>query len=368
MTYKIFSAILAVTLLSISPVSASRLKDLTHIEGGRDNQLIGYGLVTGLAGDGDSTTSIFTLQAISNSLESLGIQVPAGTIKSNNVAAVMLTTDIGPYIRPGARIDVTVSSLGDADSLQGGVLLQTPMLGADGVVYAVAQGPIAVGGFLGGSGGAGGATIQQNHPTVGIISNGAIVERRIKSDLFNNGRLNLLLHNPDFTSSVRIADAVNATFPGSSLATDSGTVNVIIPDSFIGQETNFMAAIGALEALPDVRARVIVNERTGTIVATSSVRISTVAISHGSLTITIASGLQASQPGPLSEGGETVVLPSSDVTVDEAKGSFLVVEDLPTIERLTSALNALGVTTREMMSILQTMKKAGALQAELILN
>ena len=361
-------SVLAVSLFHIlQPVYASRLKDLTVVEGGRDNQLVGYGLVVGLAGNGDSTLS-YTKQSIANSLQRFGIQVPVNSIKADNSAAVMLTADIGPYAKMGSRIDVTVSSIGDADTLQGGGLLQTPLLGADDEVYAVAQGPIAVGGFLGGEGGAGGATVQQNHPTVGIISGGAIVEREIPANIVENGSLNLLLLNPDFTSAVRIADAVNSVFQGSSMATDSGTVNIEIPEAFAEQEVNFLAAIGSLEVIPDVTARVIINERTGTIVATQNVRISTVAVSHGSLTITIASILEASQPAPLSERGETVVLPSTDTRVEEATGGFKMVENFPTIERLTAALNALGVSSREMISILQSMKKAGALHAELVLN
>ena len=348
-------------------VAASRIKDLTNFEGERDNQLTGYGLVVGLAGDGDNKLS-YTVQSIANSLERFGVIVPAGTIKSENVAAVVVTADIGPFAKPGSRIDVTVSSMGDADSLQGGVLLQTPLLGANELVYAVAQGAVAVGGFLGGSGGPGGSSVQQNHPTVGMIAGGAIVEREIKNSIVKNGSFNLLLHNPDFTSSVRVADAINQIYPGSSLSENSATINIKLPENFRGQESNFMAMIGALEVIPDLTARVIINERTGTIVATHNVRIATVAISHGSLTISIASSLDVSQPSPLSETGDTVVIESTETTVSEAKGAFHVVDDLPTIEMLASALNALGVTTREMMSIFQALKKAGALQAELILN
>ena len=357
-----------VSLLLVLPsIEASRIKDLTLIEGARDNQLVGYGLVVGLAGDGDSKLN-YTLQSIANSLERFGIQVPADAIKAKNVAAVMLTADIGPNIRPGNRIDVTVSSLGDAESLQGGVLLQTPLEGADGVVYAVAQGSVAVGGFLGGDGGAGGATVQQNHPTVGRIPGGAIVERAINTQIIRNGAINLILLNPDYTTAVRVADSINEVFPNISKAEDSGTVNVIVPQEYLGQDVNFIAAIGSLEVIPDTASRIVFNERTGTIVATSNVRLSTVAISHGSLTITVSSNLQASQPGPLSEGGETAVLPSTQTVVHESKGGFRVVQDLPTIDRLSAALNALGVSTRDMMSILQALKSAGALQAELIIN
>ncbi len=367
LNYKSTLAIFIVIMVAVNSLYGSRIKDLTVVEGGRDNQLVGYGIVVGLAGNGDSTLT-YTIQSISNFLERFGIQVPAETIKADNVAAVMVTSDIGPYAKAGSRIDVTVSSIGDADTLQGGVLLQTPLLGANDKVYAVSQGPIAVGGFIGGSGGPGGATVQQNHPTVGIITGGAIVEREVRSEIVQNGAINLLLLNPDFTTAVRVAESINNAFPGTAKAFDSGSVNVQVPELFHQQEVNFLARLGSLEAVPDLTARVIINERTGTIVATHNVRIASVAVSNGSLTITISSNLEASQPAPVSETGETVVLPSTQTSVKEVKGGFKVIEDLPTIERLTTALNALGVSSREMISILQTMKKAGALQAELIIN
>ena len=360
------SALLWLLLLPLG-LHASRIKDVTTIEGGRDNQLIGYGLVVGLAGVGDSRLT-YTLQSIANSLERFGITVPADTVKSDNVAAVMITADIGPFLRPGSRIDVMVSSIGDAESLQGGVLLQTPLIGADGMVYAVAQGPVAVGGFVGGSGGPGGATVQKNHPTVGVITGGAIVEREIQTQILADNGLNLLLLNPDFTTAVRTADSINSIFPGIAIANDAASVNVRVPELFRGQEVNFLAVIGSLEVQPDTMARIIINERTGTIVATQSVRLSSVAVSHGALVITISSSLGVSQPPPLSEGGETQVVPSTQTNVQEVQGRFAVIENYPTLERLTQALNALGVSTREMISILQTMKRAGALQAELIIN
>lgn len=358
-------ACFAAVLASI-PLSGSRIKDLTVVEGGRDNQLVGYGLVIGLAGDGDSELS-YTIQSVANTMERFGIQVDPETIQADNVAAVMITADIGPFSRPGTRLDVTVSSIGDAESLQGGVLLQAPLLGADDRVYAVAQGAIAVGGFIGGTGGPGGATVQQNHPTVGTITGGAIVERPIQTNLVQDDSLNLVLLNPDFTSAARMAEAINEYFPATALPLDSATVNVRVPAKFRAQEVKFIAAVGLIDVMPDVTARVIVNERTGTIVATANVRIATVAVSHGSLTITIARTPRVSQPNPLGEG-DTVETGTTDVTVEEVQGGFQMVEDFPSLERVTSALNALGVSTREMMSILQAMKRAGALQAELVLN
>jgi len=365
---QIFAIIGLWTLLAAATLDASRIKDLTSVEGGRENQLVGYGLVAGLAGNGDSRLS-YTIQSIANALKRFGITVPADGVKSDNMAAVIVTANIGPFMRPGSKIDVTISSIGDADTLQGGVLLQTPLTGADGKVYAVAQGPLAVGGFIGGAGGAGGATVQKNHPTVGIISGGAIVERKIETSIVNDdGAMDLLLLNPDYTTSVRIADAINKLFPASSQAGDSACVNVRVPATFKGQETNFLAVIGSLEVQPDSLARIIINERTGTIVATQPVRLSSVAVSHGSLVITITSSLGVSQPSALSQTGETAIVPSTETNVDEKHGSFAMVEEAPTLERLTQALNALGVSTREMIAILQTMKGAGALQAELIIN
>lgn len=344
----------------------SRLKDLTIIEGARENQLVGYGLVTGLAGTGDGKVTQ-TTQGIANALQRFGINVPVDAIKSGNVAAVMVTAEIAPSLRSGSRIDITISSMGDAKSLQGGVLLQTPLLGADEAVYAVGQGPIAVGGFIGGAGGPGGATVQKNHPTVGVISNGAIVEKEIPAQVVKDNSVNLVLRNPDFTSAARIAEAVNQVFPKSALARDQATVNVLVPKEYADYTVNFIATLGGIEVQPDVPARIVINERTGTIIATANVRISTVAVSHGSLTISIASTLTTSQPNALSKG-QTTVTPSTQTDAVEQQGGFKIVEEAPSIEKIAAALNALGATTRDMMAIFQAMKKAGALQAELILN
>lgn len=352
--------------ITLNYTGGSRIKDLIDIEGARDNQLNGYGLVVGLTGTGDSKIDS-TLQTIANALKSYGVNVPQDDIKSGNVAAVMITADIGPFMRPGTRIDVTVSSIGDAKALQGGVLLQVPLRGADQTVYAVAQGPIAVGGFLGGAGGPGGATVQKNFPTVATIPGGAIVEREIPAEIVRNGSMNLMLRNADFTTSARMAEAINRVFPNTAVARDAKTVNVLVPAEYNSYEVNFIATVGGIELEPDTTARVVINERTGVIVATSNVRVSKVAVSHGSITISIASTLTASQPGAFS-GGTTAILPSTTTSIDQQKGSFQVVEEFPTIEKVAAALNALGVSTQDMMSIFQSMKRAGALQAELVLN
>lgn len=352
---------------SFGLLAASRVKDLTLVEGGRDNQLVGYGIVVGLAGEGDSNAAA-TLRAVANILQRYGLSVPPTDIKAKNVAAVMITADIGAFLRTGARIDVTVASMGDAKTLQGGVLLQTPLLGGDGRVYAVAQGPVAIGGFFGGSGGAGGATVQKNHPTVGSISNGAIIEREIPAQFVRDDAVRLLLHNPDFTSAARMADAINERFPAAAQAIDAATVKVAVPERYRGFDVAFMADLGTVEVQPDTHARIVINERTGTIVATSTVRLSQVAIAHGSLTITVTSNIGVSQPNALSSGGQTVAVPSTQTAVNEGKGGFTLLNDPPTIERLAAALNALGVSTRDMMAIFQSLKRSGALQAELVIN
>ncbi len=364
----------ALLLLGLSVVQflspslhASRVKDLTLVEGGRDNQIVGYGIVVGLAGDGDSNAAT-TLRSVANILQRYGLTVNATDIKAKNAAAVMITADIGAFLKPGARIDVNVASMGDAKSLQGGILLQTPLLGADGRVYAVAQGAVAIGGFLGGAGGAGGATVQKNHPTVGVISNGAIVEREVITSFVHDNQLRLLLHNPDFTSASRMAEAINAQWPATASAVDSATINVTLPAAYRGQDVNFIADLGVLEVIPDTLARIVINERTGTIVATSTVRLSQVAIALGSLTITVSSNVGVSQPNSFNNSGQTVSVPSTKTDVNEVKGGFTVLNEPPTIERLAAALNALGVSTREMMAIFQSLKRSGALQAELVIN
>ena len=361
-----FCVLISAFFLSAT-LHASRIKDLTLVEGGRDNQLVGYGIVVGLAGDGDSN-AVTTLRSVANILQRHGLTVAADQVKAKNVAAVMVTADIGAFLKTGSRIDVTVASLGDAKTLQGGVLLQTPLMGADGQIYSVAQGPIAVGGFLGGSGGPGGATVQKNHPTVGVITNGAIVEREIPATIVRDGVISLQLHNPDFTSATRMVRAINTVYPFAAEARDPATVDVKLPDEYAGREVAFLADLSTIEVTPDTNARIVINERTGTIVATSTVRVSQVAISHGSLTITVTGNLGVSQPNSFNNSGQTAVVPSTQTSVNEVRGGFSVMNEAPTIDRLASALNALGVSTREMMSIFQTLKRSGALQAELIIN
>jgi flagellar P-ring protein precursor FlgI len=337
------------------------------VAGARDNQLVGYGLVSGILGDGDKNP-VYTVQSIANMLQRFGITLPAATLQSKNVAAVMVTADIAAFVKPGQRLDVLVSSMGDAKTLQGGVLLQTPLLGADGKVYAVAQGPLAVGGFGAGVGGPGGATVQKNQPTVGQIIGGALVEREIPATIVRDNSLDLLLREPDFTSAARLAQAINEQFTNSCQALDSTTVRVQVPEAWRGSPIDFIARLEAVEVTPDTPARIVINERTGTIVANSRIKISACAVSHGNLTINIASALDVSQPNPFAERGRTVVAPRTETTVTESKGTMVPLPELPTVEKVASSLNALGVTPRDIMSIFQAMKQAGALQAELVIR
>lgn len=343
---------------------ASRVKDLTQLEGRRDNQLVGYGLVVGLAGDGDSTQALYTVQSVANALERFGINVPADELRSNNVAAVMVTADIPAFIEPGARIDAVVSSLGDADSLRGGILLQTPLLGADEQVYAVAQGAVMVGGFLTGNED---ASVQRNHPTVGIVPSGAIVEAPIRTEVVRDGSLTFLLRSPDYATAVRLAERVNDYFPSAARAVSPTSIEVRVPDAYMENEVTFIASVEAIEMEPDLTARVVMNERTGTIVATSQVRLSEVAVSHGNITVNIARTPFVSQPNAFGEG-ETVVEDVTELEIEEARGAFSQIGETPTLQDLTATLNSLGVSPRDMMVILQTLKRAGALHAELIIE
>ncbi len=359
-----FVAAFSFLLLAAPAFAASRVKDIAMISGARDNQLIGYGLITGIAGDGDKNP-IYTLQTVANFLQRFGMNVPPATLSAKNVAAVMVTADISAFKKNGSRVDVTVSSIGDAKTLQGGILLQTPLLGADGKIYAVAQGAISLGGI---SAGNEGASVMKNHPTVAQIIGGGIVEREIPTDIVRDQTIELLLREPDFTSSARLAAAINQAFTNSSESIDSTTVRVRVPDAARSSVIDFIARVEAIELDPDMPARIVINERTGTIVATSRIRISSCAVSHGNITITIANTADVSQPNPLSQTGETVVTPRTDTKVTEQQGRLVPFPDLPTVEKVAANLNSLGVTPRDMMAIFQAMKQAGALHAELVMR
>lgn len=359
-------ALLLVPLWPGVPRAQVRVKDVARVQGVRENSLYGYGLVVGLAGSGDkSRSSPFTPQAIANMLLRLGVTVPSGVVlDGKNVAAVMVTTKLPPFTKPGSALDVTVSSLGDATSLQGGTLLLTPLQGPDGRIYALAQGPLSVGGFV--ASGSGGDSVQKNHPTVGRVPAGALVEKEVPMALDPSG-VNFTLLQPDFTTAVRMAQAINGAGIGEvARATDPSTVAVRVPAAEQGRLMEFIARVETVRLTVDAPARVVINERTGTVIMGAQLRISTVAVSHGSLSIQVKEEKQVSQPQPFApQGSQTVVVPKSDVTVKEEKGQLTVVPEGASIGDVVQALNALGVTPRDLIAILQAIRQAGALMAEL---
>ncbi len=344
-------------------VSAARIKDIATVQGMRINQLVGYGLVVGLNGSGDGTQAQFTTQSIVNMMERMGINVDPKQVKVKNVAGVMVTAKLGPFAKIGQRIDVVVSSMGDAKSLQGGTLLLTPLKGVDGKVYALAQGPLSIGGFA--VEGASGTGVQKNHPTVGRIPNGATVEQEIPFNLNDKSKISISLNSPDFTTVTRITEAINDTL-GADLArpVDAETVSLTVPPEYEGNAVGLMAAIENLEIDPDTRAKVVLDERTGTVVMGDQVRVSRVAIAHGNLSIQIKETPQVSQPQPFGQG-QTVVTPQTEINAKEQGGKLVVLRSGTTIGELVRALNAVGVTPRDLISILQSVKAAGALQADL---
>jgi flagellar P-ring protein precursor FlgI len=343
--------------------ATSRIKDLANIEGVRQNQLIGYGLVVGLNGTGDTLNNIpFTRQSLQAMLERLGVNIRGQTLRTGNVAAVMVTANLPAFGTQGSRIDVTVSALGDAKSLQGGTLLVTPLLGADGNVYAVAQGSLAIGGFQA-EGDA--AKIVRGVPTVGRISNGAIIEREIDFALNRLNQVRLALRNADFTTAKRIAAAIN-DFIGVSTAEplDSSTVQVNVPKQYLGNVVSLLTEIEQLQIEPDLPAKIVIDERSGIIVMGRDVRVSTVAVAQGNLTVTITETPQVSQPAPLSRG-RTRVVPRTSVGVQEDGKKLAVVREGVSLQQLVDGLNALGIGPRDLISILQAIKAAGAIQADI---
>lgn len=341
-----------------------RIKDIADVKGVRQNQLVGYGLVVGLNGTGDSKDAIFTIQSFASMLERMGVTVRPEDIEVDNVAAVMVTADLPAFARTGSRIDVLVSSIGDAENLQGGTLLFTPLKGADGQVYAIAQGPVSTGGFS--AGGDSGSGVQKNFPTVGRAVNGGIIEKEIASNFNNNQSLTLNLHRADFTTASRVAKAINIAFYDQIARThDAGTIEVQVPEKYRGDTVALVTMIERLGVTPDVVSKVVINERTGTVIMGEGVRISTIAIAHGNLSIEIKENQNVSQPLPFSRSGRTVVTPDSEVLVQEGKNPIFLVESGVSIGEVVKALNALGVSPRDLIAIFQALKAAGALQAEL---
>lgn len=356
------AVIALVTMLLPLSAGAIRIKDIADIKGVRNNQLVGYGLVVGLDGTGDGKKSQFTVQSMVSMLEKMGITVNSSDIAVSNVAAVMVTADLPAFSKAGSRIDAIVSSVGDAKNLQGGTLLLTPLKAVTGQVFAVAQGPVNTGGFsAAGSGG----SVQKNFPTVGRVISGALVERELDTDFNNRGSLTLSLHQQDFTTAARVCETINAQFLGSiANAPDAGTVNIQVPASHIGNLVELVAMIESLDVQPDTVARVVINERTGTVVMGENVRINTLAIAHGNLSIVIKESPQVSQPQPFSQGN-TVVTPNTGIAVGEEKNQLVLLNSGVSIGEVVRALNALGVSPRDLIAIFQAIKAAGALQAEL---
>jgi len=358
-------AIVATVLLAVTgELHAARIKDIAGFRGVRSNQLVGYGLVVGLAGSGDSDSTIFTLQSISSMLEKMGVTVKPEDIKVKNVAAVMVTADLPPFARMGSRLDALVNSIGDSKALQGGTLLMTPLKGADGQVYAVGQGPVSTGGFTVGANS--GDKVQKNFTTVGRVVQGALVEKEIPFNLNQKDTITLALHQPDFTTATRMAEAINAgLLESAAFPQDSGTVQIAVPPKYLGNIAQLIASIEVLNVTPDNISRVVINERTGTVVMGENVRISTVAIAHGNLSVEIKQNFNVSQPMPFSESGRTVVTPDTQTSVKEGRAPIYVVPSGVSIGEVVKALNALGVSPRDLISIFQALKAAGALQADL---
>ena len=352
-------------IFMLPDAQAVRIKDIADIRGVRQNQLVGYGLVVGLEGTGDSDDSLFTIQSLASLLEKMGVTVQTDDIADvENVAAVMVTADLPPFAGLGSRLDVLVSSIGDAETLQGGTLLFTPLKGADGSVYAIAQGPVSTGGFA--VSGNSGDQVQKNFPTVARVVGGGLVEKEIHSNFNQKESLTLVLHDPDFTTASRVAQAINRAFYSQLAQTENaGSIRVSVPENYLGDTVQFVTLVESLGVTPDMISKVVVNERTGTVIMGENVRIATIAIAHGNLSIQINESQNVSQPLPFSRGGQTVVTPESDIVVQEGKNPIFLVESGVSIGELVKALNALGVSPRDLIAIFQALKAAGALQAEL---
>jgi flagellar P-ring protein FlgI len=363
MIWRSFICLLVLVLLEAAP-GGTRLKDLVSIEGVRDNQLVGYGLVVGLNGTGDKTQTVFSPQSLTNLLARMGIQVNPTAILVKNTAAVLVTADLPPFAQPGTRIDISVAAIGDSTNLRGGVLILTTMKGPDGQVYAAAQGSVVTGGFVAGRGG---TNQTVNHPTAGRIPNGAIVEKLAPS-VEPGGRIKLQLRQADYTTAARISDAINKRFGsvGSepARAENSALVAVETPAVYKSNVVEFLGEIENLTVEADRPAKIVVNERTGTIVMGKDVRIFPVAILHGTLTVEIQTTLVTSQPEPLSSG-QTTVTPQTNVVAKEEKARNILLKQGASVEELVRALTAIGSTPRDIIAILQNLKAAGALEAEL---
>jgi len=391
--FKIKNGLLVTLLVLVGSQSAQaeRIKELADLEGARANQLIGYGLVVGLAGTGDDASAPFSAESVVTMLDRLGTQIDPSRVRLRNVAGVIITAELPAFVKPGQRLDVTVSSIGTAKSLEGGTLLMTPLKGVDGVVYALAQGPLSTGGFA--ASGGSGSSIVKNHPTVGRIPGGAFVEKDLPVNLVRQ-ELRISLRTPDFTNATRISAAIQerliapekksneqsaggkkgrkateAEVPAGPVeeyvqVVDGGTVVVRVPEAYTGKVPVLMAMLEALEVNPDIPTRVVINERTGTVVLGGEVTLSPVAIAHGGLTVEVSESAAVSQPGAFSQG-ETKVIGETEITVKEEDGQIHEVGPGASLGEVVRALNAIGATPRDLVAILQALKSAGALHAEL---
>jgi flagellar P-ring protein precursor FlgI len=348
-------------LFATQITAASRIKELVSLEGVRDNQLVGYGIVVGLSGTGDRQQTVFSIQSLTNVLQRMGVTVPPAAIIVHNTAAVLVTAILPPFAQPGAKIDVDVAAIGDATNLQGGLLVLTPLRAASGQVFAVAQGSVVTGGFV--AGGRGNSQTV-NHPTVGRVVEGAIVEQSPPS-VTPADTLHLQLRRPDFTTASRICSAINQQFqPGTATPLNSGLVSVRVPAAFQGRSVDFIAAVDDLQVEADRNSKIAINERTGTVVLGGDLRIAPVAILQGNLSVQIQTSYAVSQPNALSSG-QTAVVPQVDVGVKEDKAKDVVLKNGATVDELVRALVAIGSTPRDIIAILQSLKAAGALDAEI---
>jgi flagellar P-ring protein precursor FlgI len=363
----IFVALLALCLLLPKSARADKVHDLVDIVGARENQLIGYGVVTGLNGTGDDISSPFAMQSLRALLRRLGVQVDARQIRLKNVAAVIVTANIPPFARNGSKLDIVVSSMGNAKSLRGGVLIQTPLRGADRRTYAVGQGPLVLGGFS--ASGGSGSSVQENVTTTARIPNGALIEREIKTVFATDGKVTLALRTPNFDTATRIADGLNkAMGEGTARALDGGSIEVKAPSELKNKPVELVSKLGEVEVDPGTLARVVVNERTGTIVAGGDVRLSPVAIAQGGITISVKESKEVSQPGAFARGN-TAAVQRTDIEATEQKPPALTyVNGAASLAEVAQALSTFGVTPRELGSILQALKAAGALRAEVIVQ
>ncbi len=360
------AALPAAGVEAVPKSGSTRLKELISLEGVRDNQLIGYGLVVGLAGTGDKRQTVFSAQTLSNMLERMGVSVAPTALQAKNTAAAIVTANLGAFAQAGTRIDITVAALGDASTLQGGLLVLTPLKGANGQVYAVAQGPVVTGGFVAGRGGGNSQTV--NHPTTGRVPNGAIVELSPPTT-FSGDHFRLQLKQGDFSNASRITQAINRGFASTdgpvARAENSSLIVVDLPAGYRARPVEFLAQLENLRIDVDRVNKIVINERTGTIVMGKEVRIAPVSILHGNLTVEVETSYAVSQPQPFSEGGETVVVPQVGVGVKEEKARSVNLKDGATVEELVRALLAIGSTPRDVIAILQNLQAAGALDAQI---